>query len=187
MIGAYVVVKELKGVGAASNAYGYYSLTIPSGRYTLLVQYLGFRMLADTLLVDRNQTLNFDLKPEAISVGEVVVSGERSDDHVTSTEMSANKLEMREVRAIPALLGEKDILKAIQLLPGVKSAGEGNTGYYARGGGVDQNLILLDEAPVYNPSHALGFLSVFNADAMKDVKLMTGGIPAAQNAKRKAS
>ncbi len=178
LIGAYVVVKELKGVGAASNAYGYYSLTIPEGKYTLLIQYLGFRMLADTVLVNRNQTLNFDLKPEAIRVGEVVVSGERSDEHVTSTEMSANKLEMREVRAIPALLGEKDILKAIQLLPGVKSAGEGNTGYYARGGGVDQNLILLDEAPVYNPSHALGFLSVFNADAVKDVKLMTGGIPA---------
>ncbi|HUI09822.1 MAG TPA: TonB-dependent receptor, partial [Bacteroidota bacterium] len=109
---------------------------------------------------------------------EVVVSGERSDRNVTSTVMSANRLEMKEVRSIPVLLGERDILKTIQLLPGVASAGEGNTGYYARGGGLDQNLILLDEAPIYNPSHALGYLSVFNADAIKDVTLMTGGIPA---------
>lgn len=178
LIGAYVIVKELKGVGAASNAYGFYSLTIPEGRYTLRVQYLGFRVSIDTVEVHRNQTIHFDLTPEAIKVGEVVVSGERSDANVTSTQMSANKLEMREVRSMPALLGERDILKTIQLLPGVKSAGEGNTGFYARGGGVDQNLILLDEAPVYNPSHALGFLSVFNADAVKDVKLITGGIPA---------
>jgi hypothetical protein len=178
LIGAYVIVKELKGVGASSNAYGFYSLTVPEGRYTLFVQYLGFRVLADTVEINRNQTINFDLVPEAIKVGEVVVSGERSDANVTSTQMSANKLEMREVRSMPALLGEKDILKTIQLLPGIKSAGEGNTGFYARGGGVDQNLILLDEAPVYNPSHALGYLSVFNADAVKDVKLMTGGIPA---------
>ncbi len=178
LIGAYVIVKELKGVGSSSNAYGFYSLTIPEGRYTLLVQYLGYRILADTVLVNRSQTINFELTPEAIKVGEVVVSGERSDANVTSTQMSESKLEMREVRSIPVLLGERDILKTIQLLPGVKSAGEGNTGFYARGGGVDQNLILLDEAPVYNPSHALGYLSVFNADAVKDVKLITGGIPA---------
>lgn len=178
LIGAYVIVRDLKGVGSASNAYGFYSLTIPEGRYRLQVQYLGFRTLTDTVFVNRDQTIHFELTPEAINVGEVVVSGERSDANVTSTQMSASRLEMREVKSIPALLGEKDILKTIQLLPGVKSAGEGNTGFYARGGGVDQNLILLDEAPVYNPSHALGYLSVFNADAVKDVKLITGGIPA---------
>jgi outer membrane receptor protein involved in Fe transport len=122
--------------------------------------------------------MNFELIPEAIKVGEVVISAERGDANVTSTQMSASKLEMRDLKSLPALLGEKDILKTIQLLPGIKSAGEGNTGFYARGGGLDQNLILLDEAPVYNPSHALGFLSVFNADAVKDVKLITGGIPA---------
>ncbi len=178
LIGAYIVVKDLKGVGATSNAYGFYSLTIPEGTYTLLVEYLGFRPLRDTISLDRSGTRNFDLTPEPIRIGEVVVSAERSDRNVTSTEMSSNKLEMSEVKSIPALLGEKDILKTIQLLPGVKSAGEGNTGFYARGGGIDQNLILLDEAPVYNPSHALGYLSVFNSDAIKDVKLMTGGIPA---------
>ena len=178
LIGAYVVVKQLKNVGASSNAYGFFSLTIPGGRYTLFVQYLGFRVLADSIDLTRDRTFNFALTPEPISVGEVVVSGERSDKNVTSTVMSSNKLEMREVKSIPVLLGEKDILKTIQLLPGVQSAGEGNTGYYARGGGLDQNLILLDEAPIYNPSHALGYLSVFNSDAIKDVTLITGGIPA---------
>ena len=178
LIGAYVVVTELKGVGASTNAYGFYSLTIPPGRYTLQVQYLGFRVLTDTLTLRTDRSRSFALTPQPISVGEVVVSGERSDRNVTSTVMSASTLEMKEVRSIPVLLGERDILKTIQLLPGVVSAGEGNTGYYARGGGLDQNLILLDEAPIYNPSHALGYLSVFNADAIKDVTLMTGGIPA---------
>ena len=141
LIGAYVVVKEIKNVGASTNAYGFYSLTIPGGHYTLLVQYLGFRVLADSVALTRDRTLNFSLTPEPITVGEVVVSGERSDRNVTSTVMSSNKLEMREVKSIPVLLGEKDILKTIQLLPGVQSAGEGNTGFYARGGGLDQNLI----------------------------------------------
>ncbi|HTO95082.1 MAG TPA: TonB-dependent receptor, partial [Bacteroidota bacterium] len=178
LIGAYVVVTDLKGVGASTNAYGFYSLTIPPGRYTLQVQYLGFRVLVDTLTLRADRSKSFALTPQPISVGEVVISGERSDRNVTSTVMSSSSLAMKEVKAIPVLLGERDILKTIQLLPGVVSAGEGNTGYYARGGGLDQNLILLDEAPIYNPSHALGYLSVFNADAIKDVTLMTGGIPA---------
>jgi hypothetical protein len=178
LIGAYVVVKELKNTGASTNAYGFFSLTIPPGRYTVLVQYLGYRVLTDSIDLSGARTRNFALVPEPIAVGEVVVSGERSDKNVTSTVMSSNKLETREIKSIPVLLGEKDILKTIQLLPGVQSAGEGNTGYYARGGGLDQNLILLDEAPIYNPSHALGYLSVFNSDAIKDVTLITGGIPA---------
>ena len=125
LIGAYVVVKQIKNVGASTNAYGFYSLTIPGGRYTLLIQYLGFKVLADSIDLTRDRTLNFSLAPEPITVGEVVVSGERSDKNVTSTVMSANKLEMREVKSIPVLLGEKDILKTIQLLPGVQSAGRG--------------------------------------------------------------
>ncbi len=178
LIGAYVVVRDMKNTGASTNAYGFYSLTIPSGHHALLVQYLGYRVLSDSVDLTRDRTMNFSLTPEPITVGEVVVSGERSDKNVTSTVMSANNLEMREVTSIPVLLGEKDILKTIQLLPGVQAAGEGNTGFYARGGGLDQNLILLDEAPIYNPSHALGYLSVFNSDAIKDVTLITGGIPA---------
>jgi hypothetical protein len=178
LIGANIVVAELKGVGASSNAYGFYSLTVPEGRYTFLVHYLGYRTKEDTIVLDQDRTVDFELTPEPIKVREVVVSGQRTNTNITSTEMATNKLEVREVKSIPVLLGEKDILKTIQLLPGIQSAGEGGTGFYARGGGVDQNLIVLDEAPVYNSSHLLGFLSVFNSDAIKDVKVMTGAIPA---------
>lgn len=178
LIGATILVKELKTVGVSSNAYGFYSLTIPEGKYSFVIQYIGYRTRIDTVLLDKNLTLNFELTPEAIRVGEVVVTGERSNKNVTSTEMGAKNLEMHEVSTIPVLLGEKDILKTIQLLPGIVAAGEGSTGFYARGGGIDQNLIMLDEATVYNSSHLLGFLSVFNSDAIKDVKIMTGEIPA---------
>jgi hypothetical protein len=178
LIGATLIVKELDRVGVSSNAYGFYSLTIPEGKYSFVVQYIGFRTRIDTVFLDKNLTLNFDLTPEAIKVGEVVISAERSNKNVTSTEMGSNRLEVREVQSIPVLLGEKDILKTIQLLPGIKSAGEGSTGFYARGGGIDQNLIVLDEATVYNSAHLLGFLSVFNSDAIKDVKVVIGGMPA---------
>jgi hypothetical protein len=178
LIGVYIIVKDLKNTGAASNAYGFYSLTLPGGRYVLQVQSMGFHVLVDTLLLDHNTVRNFSLATEVIKVGEVVVTGERTDRNVTSTEMSTAKIAMTDVKVMPALLGERDILKTIQLLPGVKAAGEGNTGFFARGGGIDQNLVMLDEAPIYNPSHVLGFVSVFNADAIKDVKLMTGDIPA---------
>ena len=178
LIGAILVVKELPGIGVTSNAYGFYSLTFPEGHYTILIQYIGFKTRKDTLNFYHDRLINFELTPEAIEVGEVVVSGEKTNANVTSTEIGVNKLEVKEIQSIPVLLGEKDILKTIQLLPGVQSAGEGSTGFYARGGGTDQNLIVLDEAPIYNSSHLLGFLSVFNSDAIKDVKVITGGIPA---------
>ena len=178
LIGASILVKELKTVGASTNAYGFYSLTIPEGTYTLIVQFIGFRTKIDTITLEKDQTKNFSLSPELIKEGEVVVTADRSDKNVTSTEMGSNSLEVHEVKSIPVLLGEKDILKTIQLLPGIQAAGEGSTGFYARGGGIDQNLIVLDEATVYNSSHLLGFLSVFNSDAVKDVKVITGGMPA---------
>jgi hypothetical protein len=178
LIGATIVVKELPGVGVASNAYGFYSLTVPEGRYTVLVQYLGYKTKVESINLDRNRTIDFDLVQEPIKVEDMVVSGDRSNSHVTSTDISANTLEVQQVKAIPVLLGEKDILKTIQLLPGIEAAGEGSAGFYARGGGIDQNLIVLDEAPVYNSAHLLGFLSVFNSDAIKDVKVITGGMPA---------
>jgi hypothetical protein len=178
LIGATVIVKELKSVGASSNAYGFYSITIPEGIYIVAVQYLGFKVRIDTVKLNRNMIINFALAPEPIKEGEVVVSGERENANVTSTNISSNNLQVKQVEAVPVLLGEKDIMKTIQLLPGIEAAGEGSTGFYARGGGADQNLILLDEAPVYNPAHLLGFLSVFNSDAIKDVTVMTGGIPA---------
>jgi CarboxypepD_reg-like domain/TonB-dependent Receptor Plug Domain len=178
LIGASILVKELKTVGASTNAYGFYSLTIAEGKYTLVVQFIGYQTKVDTITLDKDKTKNFSLSPELIKEGEVVVTAERSDKNVTSTEMGSNSLEVHEVKSIPVLLGEKDILKTIQLLPGIQAAGEGSTGFYARGGGIDQNLIVLDEATVYNSSHLLGFLSVFNSDAVKDVKVITGGMPA---------
>ncbi len=178
LIGASILVKELKTVGASTNVYGFYSLSIPEGRYTLVVQFIGFQTKVDTIMLTKDQTKNFSLSLELIKEGEVVVTAERSDKNVTSTEMGSNNLEVHEVKSIPVLLGEKDILKTIQLLPGIQAAGEGSTGFYARGGGIDQNLIVLDEATVYNSSHLLGFLSVFNSDAVKDVKVITGGMPA---------
>ncbi|MDI6804553.1 MAG: TonB-dependent receptor [Bacteroidota bacterium] len=178
LIGANILVKELKGVGSTTNAYGFYSLTIPEGKYTIQISYIGFKPRTDTISLNRNKTVNFVLNSESIVIGEVVVSGEKLNTNIISTEMSTNKLPVRELQSIPVLLGEKDILKTIQLLPGVKSAGEGNIGFFARGGRTDQNLIMLDEAPVYNASHLLGFMSVFNSDAIKDVKMMTGSIPA---------
>jgi TonB dependent receptor/CarboxypepD_reg-like domain/TonB-dependent Receptor Plug Domain len=178
LIGASILVKELKTVGVSSNAYGFYSLTIPEGTYTFVVQFIGFQTRADIVTLDKDQTIDFSLSPEILKVGEVIVTADRSNKNVTSTEMGSNNLEVHEVKSIPVLLGERDILKTIQLLPGIQAAGEGSTGFYARGGGIDQNLIVLDEATVYNSSHLLGFLSVFNSDAVKDVKVITGGMPA---------
>src|ERR1039457_342578 len=178
LIGASILIKELLGTGAASNSYGFYSLTIPKGDYTLIVRYIGYKTKTNPLALDKNRILNFSIEPETIRLKDVVISGERTNDHVTSMDISKNKLEVRQIQSIPVLLGEKDILKTIQLLPGIKSAGEGSTGFYARGGGIDQNLILLDEAPIYNSAHLLGFLSVFNSDAIKDVTVITGGLPA---------
>ena len=178
LIGATIIVRDLKNVGASSNAYGFYSVTVPEGVYAVNVQYLGFKTRIDTINLDHDQTLNFSLVPQPITEGEVIVSGEHHNANVTSTNISSNNLQVQQVKAIPVILGEQDILKTIQFLPGIEAAGEGNTAFYARGGSADQNLIVLDEAPVYNPSHLLGYLSIFNSDAIKDVTVATGGIPA---------
>ncbi len=177
LIGATVIVRELKSVGASSNAYGFYSITLPSGKYSVNIQYLGFKIKIDTVDLDHDQVRNFELAPQPITESEVVVSGQHRNDNVTSTDISSNNLQVQQVKAIPVMLGEQDIMKTIQFLPGIEAAGEGSTAFYARGGSADQNLIILDEAPVYNPSHLLGYLSVFNSDAIKDVTVVTGGIP----------
>lgn len=176
-IGASVYIKELLK-GGSTNQYGFYSITIEEGTYTLVSTYVGYEDFTQALVLDKDYRINIDLKPTAINVSEVEVSSERADKNVSSTTVGAVKLDIQEVKKIPAFLGEVDILKTIQLLPGVKSAGDGNTGSYVRGGGPDQNLILLDEAVVYNASHLLGFFSVFNGDAIKSVNLIKGGMPA---------
>ena len=178
IIGARVTVKELPGTGAITNAYGFYSLTLPKGTYTIMYKSLGFQ--SGEFEVELNQDVRKDLElaPEGKVLGTVDVTAEKNNSNVTSAEMGVDKLNMKDIENIPVLFGERDPLKTIQLLPGVKSAGEGNAGFYVRGGGSDQNLILLDEAPVYNASHLLGFFSVFNSDAIKDIKLYKGGAPA---------
>lgn len=178
IIGARVTALEVPGKGAITNTYGFYSFTLPKGTYTIQYKSLGF--MIQEVKVDLNQDIvkNLELETEAKVTDVVYITTEREDENITSGEMGVEKISMKDVETIPVIFGEKDIFKTMQLMPGVKSAGEGNSGFYVRGGGSDQNLILLDGAPVYNASHLLGFFSVFNSDALKDVKLYKGGAPA---------
>ncbi|GAB3327914.1 TonB-dependent receptor [Larkinella ripae] len=178
LIGVSVYVKEA-ATGVTTNSYGFYSLTLPVGTYNLVYSYVGFSKQNRTVdLTGQNVRLNVELQEEGRELQEVTVSTKREDDNVKSIEMSVNTVEMKTIQKMPALLGEVDVIRSIQLLPGVSTVGEGATGFNVRGGNVDQNLVLLDEAPVYNSSHLFGFFSVFNPDAVKDVKLVKGGIPA---------
>jgi hypothetical protein len=177
LTGAVIYAEEIPTVGITTNSYGYFSLTLPEGNYTLIVRYLGYKTKSIPLKLTENQNINIELEEESITLDEITITGEKNNNNVVSNEL-ISKISVKEIQNIPVILGEKDILKTIQLLPGVTPAGEGNAGFYVRGGGVDQNLILLDEAPVYNPSHLLGFFSTFNSDAIKDVTLYKGGFPA---------
>ncbi|HEY0029740.1 MAG TPA: TonB-dependent receptor [Bacteroidia bacterium] len=176
-IGANVYIKELLK-GGNTNQYGFFSITVEKGTYTLISSYIGYENFVKQVILDKDIRLNIELKPSAINVKEIEVSSEKTDKNVSSTTVGTIKLDMEEIKKLPAFLGEVDILKTIQLLPGVKSSGDGNAGFYVRGGGPDQNLILLDEAVVYNASHLLGFFSVFNGDAVKSINLVKGGMPA---------
>lgn len=177
MIGATISIKELSGVGTASNEYGFYSITLAEGNYTLQVKFIGYEMIEQSILLKQNQNINFLLKPESITTAQIEVIAERKNDNITNTEIGVEKLNIKEIKKIPVLFGEQDVLKTLQLLPGVKSIGEGSGGLFVRGGDNSQNLILLDEAIVYNPSHLLGFFSTFNSDAIKDVTLYKGTAP----------
>ncbi len=180
IFGAVVKVKELTNVGSVTNSYGFYSITLDPGDYTLVFRASGYDTKEIRVVLKNDLTLNVELRiPEAIQeIEEVKVSAVKENDNITSSEMSVTKFDPKDIETIPVIFGEKDVMKTLQLTPGVKSAGEGNAGFYVRGGGADQNLILLDEAPVYNASHLLGFFSVFNSDAIKDVSLYKSGIPA---------
>ncbi len=178
LIGAPVSVKELTGVGVAANIYGFYSLTLPQGNYTININYVGYATQSFPISLNADTKLNVELNEKNTDLKEVVIQAEAGDNNIKSVEMSVQKLDIKQINKIPALLGEVDIIRAIQLLPGVSTVGEGASGFNVRGGGIDQNLILLDEAPVFQSSHLFGFFSVFNPDAVKDVKLVKGGIPA---------
>ncbi|MGZ4048829.1 MAG: TonB-dependent receptor [Bacteroidia bacterium] len=178
LIGATVVIKEIPATGSSTNAYGFFSITIPEGKYTVTAQFLGYQSKAIQVDLDKSTKIDFalDEAPNVLNVVDAVET--RKNDNVTRTDMGVDKLDIQQIKNIPVLFGEKDVLKTLQLLPGVQSAGEGNSGFYVRGGSSDQNLILLDEATVYNASHLLGFFSVFNSDAIKDVTLFKGSQPA---------
>ncbi|MBL4593337.1 MAG: TonB-dependent receptor, partial [Flavobacteriales bacterium] len=176
-IGATVYIKELLK-GTTTNTYGFYSITIEEGEYTLVISYIGFKKIEQKINLNKNIRLNYEIETDIITTEEFTITGEREDKNTNEAVMSTIELDVEKVKALPAIFGEVDILKTIQLLPGVQSAGEGNSGFYVRGGGPDQNLILLDGATIYNASHLAGFFSVFNADAIKEVKLIKGGMPA---------
>ncbi len=166
------------GMGTTTNAYGFYSLTLPSGDYEVVARYLGYDDLRQNVTLTLNATLDFEISEAGTLLDEVVVTAEERDANVSKRQMSVEKLDVGTLEKMPALFGEVDVLRSIQLLPGVTTVGEGAAGFNVRGGSIDQNLVILDEAPVFNSSHLFGFFSVFNPDAVKGVELYKGGIPA---------
>jgi len=178
LISGTIAVKELSGTGTDTNGYGFYSITLPSGKYTLTARYTGYETKEEEVVLNQNVKLNFNLDQKMNQLHEVVVTNERRDINVTGTQMGIQQLDMKQMNSLPVLFGEKDILKTIQLLPGILPEGEGSSGFYVRGGASGQNLILLDEATVFNASHLLGFFSVFNSDAVKDITVYKGNEPA---------
>ena len=177
LIGAVSYIPSLDR-GITSNEYGFYSISLPVGNYEIEFSYLGYVTEIRNIELNRNLTLNMELRVEATDLTEVIVTAEGEDRNVREIEMSVNKLDIQTIKNVPTLLGEVEVIRSLQLLPGVSTVGEGASGFNVRGGSIDQNLILLDEAPVFNSSHLFGFFSVFNPDAIKDVKLYKGGIPA---------
>ena len=166
-------------LGTVSNNYGVYSLTLPAGTYQIIYQNIGFETKRAQISLDQNRVLDVTLAVQSEELDEVVVTDNIERIRMRSPEMSINRLSAKTIKQTPVVFGESDVLKTIQLLPGVSSAGEGASGFNVRGGGADQNLILLDEATIFNSSHLFGFFSVFNSDAIKDIQLYKGGIPAA--------
>lgn len=178
LIGAKVVIKEIPNTGVVSNAYGYYSITLPEGNYTFLVRSMGFNDSIIQVKLDKNQTIDIALQPELQILDEVIAASTKQNDNITNDKIGVETLEINEIKKIPVLFGEQDVLKTLTLTAGVKTTGEGSGGMFVRGGNNSQNLILLDEATVYNASHLLGFFSTFNSDAVKDLTLYKGTAPA---------
>jgi len=176
LIGATVFVQDQQ-VGTTSNEYGFYSITLAPGEYVVEYRYLGYETVIKNINLTANQRIDIELGEQGTELAEVVVTAEPEDINVSGVQMSTQKLDIGTISKLPSFLGEVDVIKSLQTLPGVSTVGEGASGFNVRGGSVGQTLVLLDEAPVYNSSHLLGFFSVFNPDAVKDVKLIKGGIP----------
>ncbi|NNE03698.1 MAG: TonB-dependent receptor, partial [Eudoraea sp.] len=176
LLGVTIAIPSLR-TGVTTNEYGFYSLTLPEGDYELQISYLGYQDIIRTVSFTKNQKINFQLSEKAELLEEVVVVENVEKLNISKPQMSVNTLAAQTIKKIPVLLGEADIIKSLLLLPGVSNAGEGASGFNVRGGAADQNLILLDEATIFNSSHLFGLFSVFNPDAIKDVKLFKGAIP----------
>ena len=177
LIGATVFIPELK-TGVITNPYGFYSVSVPQGTYAVQFSFIGYQTQSPKIILNASQQLNVMLEEDQKQIDEVVVTGEKRNRNVESLQMSMEKVQVKMIKKLPSFMGEVDIIKSITLLPGIQNGGEGSSGLYVRGGGPDENLMILDEAPVYNASHLLGFFSVFNSDAIKDVQVYKGGIPA---------
>lgn len=178
LIGAMALVRNNAIIGATSNEFGFYSLTLPQGNYELVYSFIGYQEQPINVSLTENKTINIDLEEIITNLDEVIVSATKANEKIRQSKMGLEKINVAAISKLPVLFGERDILKTIQLLPGVKSGGDGQSGFTVRGGTIDQNLILLDDAPVYNASHLLGFFSTFNSDAIKDVTLYKGTAPA---------
>ncbi|MBN1822288.1 MAG: TonB-dependent receptor [Prolixibacteraceae bacterium] len=176
LIAATCYLPEIQ-TGVISNAYGFYSITVPKGNYNISFSYIGYKTQTSSFQLNEDQQLTILMEEDTEQLEEILVTSERKDRNVESTDMSMEKVSMKLVKKLPSFMGEVDVLKTITLLPGIQSGGEGSSGLYVRGGGPDENLLILDEAPVYNASHLMGFFSVFNSDAIKDIQVYKGGIP----------
>ena len=177
LIGANFILPEISR-GTVTNEYGFYSITLPEGNYKIQVNYLGFNTISQNIVLDKNLKLNFELSENSEMLDEVVIKNDVEQINIKTPQMSVNQLNASTIKQIPVVLGESDVIKSIIMLPGVTSGGEGASGFNVRGGASDQNLILLDESIIFNSSHLFGFFSVFNPDAIKNIKLYKGGIPA---------
>jgi hypothetical protein len=177
LIGVNIIVPDLQ-TGTVTNEYGFYSLSLPSGTYNVQISYLGYQTISEIIVLDKDITKNYKLIESAENLDEVVITDDVEKLNIKKPQMSVNSLSIKTIKNMPVVLGEVDVIKSITLLPGVTNAGEGSSGFNVRGGAADQNLILLDEAIIFNSSHLFGFFSVFNPDAIKDIKLYKGGIPA---------
>lgn len=176
LLGVTIYIPSLKA-GTITNDYGFYALTVPPGTYDVQFSYIGYKQVNQTVRLQMDTAVNIGMQTDAQLIEEIVIEETPLDENVVAVQMSKNSLNMSQVRKLPALFGEIDIIKNIQMLPGVVTAGEGSSSFFVRGGSADQNLILIDEAPVYDPSHLFGLFSVFNADVIKDSELYKGGIP----------
>lgn len=177
LFGAGISIRELNK-GTTANEFGFYSLSVSQGVYTIITTFLGYQIQVDTISLTKNIRLNYRLKGINIEQKEVVITADRTKDNTRNTEMGTISLSIDKIKTLPVFMGEVDILKTLQLLPGIQSAGEGNSGFYVRGGGPDQNLVLIDDAVIYNPGHLFGFFSIFNADAINNATIIKGGMPA---------